>query len=90
MKKTIIKILVAITSVTLLYPAFCGAIEFKGMSYCGWNWYAYSSTDSNTSLANLKDTGWAFSSLTGKTFEKIIVKPKTVENGKICWDACGY
>jgi hypothetical protein len=56
-KKTIVKILAVIAVVSLILPAFCGAIEFKGMSYCGWDANAYSTADSNTSLARLKDTG---------------------------------
>jgi hypothetical protein len=56
-KKQIIKILAAIAVVALLYPALCSAIEFKGMSYTGWNRYDYSTTDSNTSLANAQNVG---------------------------------
>ena len=56
-KKQIIKILAAIAVVALLNPALCGAIEFKGVSYTGWNRYDYSTTDSNTSLANAQNIG---------------------------------
>jgi hypothetical protein len=56
MKKSAVKILAVIAVVSLILPAFCGAIEFKGMSYCGWDANAYSTIDSNTSLARLKDT----------------------------------
>ncbi|MGA2171838.1 MAG: hypothetical protein ABSG82_02330 [Sedimentisphaerales bacterium] len=57
MKKSTVKILAAIAVVALLYPALCGAIEFKGVSYTGWSWEDYNSTNSNTSLANAQNVG---------------------------------
>jgi len=57
MIKQLIKIFAATVLITQLHPFICDAIEFKGMSYCGWSQYSYSTTDSNNSLANLQQTG---------------------------------
>jgi hypothetical protein len=98
MKKTIIKNLIAITTFTLIFPAICGAIEFKGMSYCGWDANAYSTTDSNTSLAKLQQTGcqwvainvWWFqdtiySTVIEPNYSLYCVRPESV---KVAVDRC--
>ncbi|MCJ7729881.1 MAG: hypothetical protein MUO27_08415, partial [Sedimentisphaerales bacterium] len=82
----------------LLRPAFCGAIEYKGMSYTGWGQTVFTSTDSNTSLSNLQKTGyqwvainiwWYQDTLTSTTIYPLYpynsVKPESV---KVAVDRC--
>ena len=57
MGKTFIKFCFVAAFIISLHTGNCNAIEFKGMSYCGWGQTVYSSTDSNNSLANLSNDG---------------------------------
>ena len=57
MGKTFIKFCFVAAVIVSLHTGNCNAIEFKGMSYVGWWSNAYSSTDSNMSLANAKNAG---------------------------------
>ena len=57
MGKTFLRFCIVAVFVAFPRLANCGAIEFKGMSYCGWGQNVYSSTDSNNSLGNLQKTG---------------------------------
>jgi hypothetical protein len=79
-------------------PDVNGTIEFKGMSYCGWSEYAFSTDDSNTSLANLKDINcqwvainvWWFqdtttSTVIGPDYSLYSVRPESV---KVAVDRC--
>ena len=64
MGKTFIKFCFVATVIVSLHTGNCNAIEFKGMSYTGWNRYAYSGTDSNTSLANMQQAGCQWVAIT--------------------------
>jgi hypothetical protein len=57
MGKKFFSVCFAALVIVSLYTGNCNAIAFKGMSYVGWWSNAYSSTDSNTSLANAKAAG---------------------------------
>ncbi|MGD0077100.1 MAG: hypothetical protein ABSB91_00580 [Sedimentisphaerales bacterium] len=52
-----VETLFLIIVITLLKPFNCDAIEFKGVNYTGWSTNAYSTPDSNLSLARAKDAG---------------------------------
>ncbi len=92
MDKTFIKFCFVAAVIVSLHTGNCNAIEFKGMSYTGWSRYAYSSTDSNTSLANMKNAGcqwvaitvWWFQDTTTSTviapdYTRFSVDPRSVK-----------
>jgi hypothetical protein len=98
MRKAFINFCIAAVATIFLHPANCVAIEFKGTSYVGWWEYAYSSTDSNTSLANAKNAGcqwvainvWWFqdtiySTVIEPNYSKYSVRPESV---KVAVDRC--
>ncbi len=98
MYKTFIKVCFIAVFVTSLQTVKCNAIEFKGMSYVGWWQYAYSGTDSNTSLGNLSNSGckwiainvWWFQDTINSTviepnYSLYSVRPESV---KVAVDRC--
>ncbi|MGA2172104.1 MAG: dockerin type I domain-containing protein [Sedimentisphaerales bacterium] len=81
-----------------IVPEANSAIEFKGMSYCGWSENAFSTEDSNTSLGNLRNTGcqwvainvWEFqdnatSTVIAPDYNLFSVSPESV---KVAVDRC--
>jgi hypothetical protein len=98
MGKTFIRFCFVTAVIISLHTGNCNAIEFKGMSYVGWSRNAYSSTDSNTSLANAKAAGcewvainvWWFQDTTTSTviapdYSLYSVRPESV---KVAVDRC--
>jgi hypothetical protein len=98
MGKTFIRFCFVAAVIVSVHTGSCNAIEFKGMSYVGWSQYAYSSTDSNTSLANAKNAGcewvainvWWFqdtatSTVIAPDYTRYSVRPQSV---KVAVDRC--
>ena len=98
MGKTFIRFCFVTAVIVSLHTGNCNAIEFKGMSYCGWSQYTFSTNDSNTSLANLSNDGckwvainfWWFQDTTTSTviapdYTRYSVSPASV---KVAVDRC--